>query len=239
MSLRDEIRAENKKNFENMNFPQKVKHFWHYYKFHVLVTLAVIAFIIYIILLNTVLKDKPYAFAVYALNTNFYTVEDYNKGDAFINEFATLEGINTEEYQVEFNVSNAFDPTSANTTDMAIDMKLTAIGSDGEMDIIIGSAAQIDSYIKNGFYQQSIDKLIPEDMFQELDTAGLIYYYYDEDSNQEYPIGIYISDAPRIKELGLYDEDAEVVLGIVTLSERIETSVNFIRYIFETPETEN
>ena len=56
MSIREEIREENKKNFKEMPFDKKVKHFWHYYKVHTIVAIGLIAFIVYFILLQTVLR---------------------------------------------------------------------------------------------------------------------------------------------------------------------------------------
>lgn len=235
MSIRDEIREENKKNFKEMPFSKKVKHFWHYYKIHTLVAVGIIAFITYIILLQTALKPLPYGFAAYALSSNYYLLQDATPVNNFINEFAVAEGINTEEYQVIFDVSNAVDPNSSSMLDMAVDMNLVNEGQDGNLDVLIGSQEQIDFYVVNGFYCKTLDTLFSEEMFQELDEAGLIYYYYDEASDKEFPIGVYVSDAPRFVELGLYNEDTEVILAIVGLSERTDTSVDFVEYIFETP----
>lgn len=235
MSIREEIKEENKKNFKEMSFPQKLKHFWHYYKIHTIVGIVIIMFIAYIILLQTVLKPLPYGFSGYALSSNYYMAQDLSAVDAFINEFAVKEGINTEEYQVMFDVSNAMNPNSTDTLDMAVDLKLVTAGQDGELDVLIGTSEQIDFYVINGFYDVALDELMPEEMFEEYDEAGLVYYYYDETTEETYPIGIYVSDAPRLKELGLYDEDAEIILGVVCLSERSDTAIDFIRYIYETP----
>lgn len=235
MSIRDEIRAENRKNFKEMPFDKKMAHFWHYYKVHTIVTIGLIAFVIYFIMLQTVLAPKPFGFCAYALSSNYYMLEDLAPINTFINEFAAKQGINTEEYQVVFDVSNAVDPGSTDMLDMAIDMNIVHDGEEGNLDVLIGSSEQIDFYVVNGFYSQTLDTLFSEEMFTELDEAGLIYYYYDEDSDQEYPIGVYVSDAPRFVELGLYDEDREVILAIVGFSERTDTAVEFVDYIFETP----
>lgn len=236
MSIREEIREENKKNWKEMSFTQCLKHFWHYYKIHTIVGIGIIAFIIYIILLQTALKPLPYGFAGYALSSNYYMAQDLSAIDSFINEFAKREGINTEEYQVMFDVSNAMDPSSTDTLDMAVDLKLVTAGQDGELDVLIGTSEQIDFYVINGFYDVTLKELMPADMFEEYDKAGLIYYYYDETTEKTYPIGVYVSDAPRLKELELYNEDAEIILGVVCTSERTDTAIDFIRYIYETPQ---
>lgn len=235
MSIREEIREENKKNFKEMSFSQKAKHFWHYYKIHVAVAAVIIAFIVYLILRATAFKPLPYGFAGYALTSNYYLAQDTSAVDAFINDFAVKEGINTEEYQIMFDVSNAMDPNSTDTLDMAVDLKLVTAGQDGELDVLLGTSEQIDFYVINGFYDVALDQLMPQDMFEEYDEAGLIYYYYDETTEETYPIGVYVSDAPRLKELELYNEDAEIILGVVCLSERTDTAIDFIRYIYETP----
>ena len=235
MSIRDEIRAENRKNFKEMPFDKKVKHFCHYYKVHTIVAIALIAFVVYIILLQTVLAPKPFGFCAYALSSNYYLLEDLTPIDTFINDFATDRGINTEEYQVVFDVSNAVNPDSTDMLDMAVDMNIVHAGEEGNLDVLIGTKEQIDFYVINGFYSKTLDTLFSEERFRELDEAGLIYYYYDEESDNEYPIGVYVTDAPRFTELGLYNEDNEIILGIVGFSERTDTAVEFVEYIFETP----
>ena len=235
MSIREEIREENKKNFKEMPFDKKVKHFWHYYKIHTIVAIGLIAFVVYFILLQTVLAPKPFGFCAYALSSNYYLSEDLTPIDTFIGGFADRLDIDTEEYQVVFDTSNAVNPDSTDMLDMAVDMNIVHAGEEGNLDVLIGSKAQIDFYVINGFYGKTLDILFTEEMFAELDEAGLIYYYYDEESDKEYPIGVYVTDAPRLKELGLYNEDAEVILSIVSFSERTDTSVEFVKYIFETP----
>ena len=235
MSIREEIREENKKNFKEMPFDKKIKHFWHYYKVHTIVAIALIAFVVYFILLQTVLAPKPFGFCAYALSSNYYMSENLTPIDTFIDGFADRLGIDTEEYQVVFDTSNAVNPDSSDMLDMAVDMNIVHAGEEGNLDVLIGSKAQIDFYVINGFYGKTLDILFTEEMFAELDEAGLIYYYYDEESDKEYPIGVYVTDAPRLKELGLYNEDAEVILSIVSFSERTDTSVEFVKYIFETP----
>lgn len=235
MSIRDEIREQNKKSFREMNFKDKVKHFWHYYKIHVGVIAIIIAFITYLILHNTLFKPLPYGFAGYALSSNYYAAVDLSKIESFINDFAATAEISTDDYQVVFDVSNAVNPDSVDMLDMAVDMKIVNAGEHGEVDVLIGSSEQIDFYIINNFYHKTLDQILPEDLFHQLDEQNLIYYYYDEESDAEYAIGIYIKDAPRIRELELYNEDVEPILAICALSDRTNTSVEFVRYIFETP----
>lgn len=239
MSLRDEIRAENKKNFENMNTGDKIRHFWHYYKFHVLVAVAVIALVVYFILHSTVFRDKPLAFSVYALNSNYTVTDDNGLVDAFINEFALSEGIDTEEYQVLMNASVSYDPSSISNYDMAIDMKLASEGKDGDIDILIGTPEQLELFVTNGFYTKQLDEYLPEELLTQLDEEGLVYYYTVEGSDTKHPIGIRIAGAARIQALGLYNEDTDAILSIVSYSEHTDTAVAFIRYLFETPENGN
>lgn len=235
MSIREEIREQNKKSFREMNFKDKVKHFWHYYKIHVGVAVVIIAFITYLILHNTLLKPQPYGFAGYALSSNYYAAQDLTAIDTFMNDFAADASIDTDEYQVVFDVSNAVNPDSTDMLDMAVDMKIVNAAEHGEVDVLIGTDEQINFYIINNFYRTTLDDLLPEDLFQQLDEDDLIYYYYDEESDAEYAIGIYIKDAPRIRELGLYNDDTDPILAICALSDRTNTSVEFVRYIFETP----
>jgi len=235
MSIRDEIREQNQKVMEERSSKEKLKHFWHYYKVHVCVGIVILAFIVYLILHYTVFRPLPYAFAGYALNTNYYVADNTDPVDAFMQDFATHEGINTEEYQVFFDVSNALNTASTHDYNIAIDMKLSKAGEHGDMDVIIGTEEQIAMYEINGFYRPPLNEILPEELYEELDEKDLIYYYNPEEYGTDYPIGIYIGDAPRIQALELYPEDAEPVLGIVSLSPRTDMAVDFVEYIFEEP----
>ncbi len=235
MSIRDEIKEQNQKVMAERSASEKLKHFWHYYKVHVCLGVLILAFIVYLILHYTVFRPLPYAFTGYALNTNFYVADNTEPVTLFMQDFAAHEGINTEEYQLLFDVSNALDPVSTHDFNIAIDMKLSKAGEHGDMDILIGSAQQIEMYEINGFYRPPLKDILPADLYAELDEQGLIYYFNPDEYGTDYPIGIYIGDAPRIKELGLYPEDAEPVLAIISISPRTEMAVSFVEYIFETP----
>lgn len=235
MAIRDEIREQNEKVLKERSSSEKLKHFWHYYKVHVCVALLILAFITYLILHYTVFRPNPYAFAGYALGSEFYAADDKQPIQDFMQEFAEHEGIDREKYQVYFDVSNNLDPNGSSNFDMAIDMKLTKAGEHGNMDVIIGNADQIEFYEITGFYRPPLKDILPADLYEELDSQGLIYYFQPEEYGKEYPIGIYIGNAPRIQQLGLYPEDAEPILAVISISPRTEMAVSFIRFIFETP----
>ena len=235
MSIRDEIREQNQKVMEERSGKEKWAHFWHYYKVHVCVAVVILAFIAYLVLHYTVFRPLPYAFAGYALNTNYYLAEDFEPIEAFMADFAAHENINTEEYQVFFDVSNALKTDSTHDYNIAIDMKLSKAGEHGDMDVIIGTAEQIEMYEINGFYRPPLNEILPEDLYAELDEQGLILYFQPEEYGKDYPIGIYIGDAPKLQALDLYPEDAEPVLAIVSISPRTEMAVAFVEYIFEEP----
>lgn len=90
-------------------------------------------------------------------------------------------------------------------------------------------------YEINGFYRPPLNEILPEDLYAELDEQGLILYFQPEEYGKDYPIGIYIGDAPKLQALDLYPEDAEPVLAIVSISPRTEMAVAFVEYIFEEP----
>ena len=235
VAIRDEIKEQNQKVLEERSNSEKLKHFWHYYKVHVCVGAVILAFITYLVLHYTVFRPLPYAFIGYALDSNYCIADNTDAVDAFMQDFAAHEEINTEEYQAYFDVSNSLDTNSTHDYNIAIDMKLSKAGAHGDMDVLIGSVEQIEMYEINGFYRPPLKEILPEAFFQELDEQGLIHYFKPDEYGTDYPIGIYIKDAPRIQELELYPEDAEPVLAIVSLSPRTEMAVSFVEYIFETP----
>lgn len=233
MSIREEIKEQNEKAFKNLPFKKKIGHFWHYYKIPFFVILATLIFVTYVILRATIFAPHPYGFSVIALNSTYCLAPSAEEVENLMLDFAEYENINPDEYQVLCDVSSSIDLHSSDTYNMAVDMRIVAQGEAGELDCLIGDGEIIEYYMPNQFYQTTIDQFLSPKTFEYLKSNNLIYYYHDEEENKDYPLGVYIKDAPKIKEIGLYSEEYNPVIAIVTLSERTQTAADFIDYIFE------
>lgn len=233
MSIRDEINEQNKKAMAELPKGKRFQHFWHYYKIPFFVILGIIVLVAYIILKATVFAPKPYAFNVVALNSAYCLAPNAEPVDTLFENFALEEGIDTKAYQVVCDTSSSIDLHSGDTYNMAVDMRLVATGEKGDLDCIIGEGEIIDYYIPNGFYTTTIDTILSPSTYKYLEEKGYIYYYHDDSQNMDYALGVYVKDAPKIKNSKMYGEEFNPVLAVVTISDRTQTAADFIDYIFE------
>ena len=239
-SVSEEIRYQNSKAAK-LPFKEKMKHFWYYYKIPFFVVLGVLAFAVYLILHYTVFAPKPYAFSAYALHSSYVkdiTSDEETQMDRFLSDFNKYMNFDLTQTRSEINTEMTINPSSGDNISLAYDMNLTASAQAGDVDLITGSAELIDCYVPSGFYQDTIDKYLPVDFYEYLKANDLLYSYTDPTDSAKYEIGIYIKDAARMKDTGLYQDTdiKEPIAAIVTAhSPRIDTAVAFLEYLFDYP----
>lgn len=234
-SIYDEIKEQDA-SVRNRSFKERMAHFWRYYKVHTLVAVAAIAIITYLVLKFTVFKPLPIGISVYALNSNYYDLLESNTEDAdnFIADFAEKEGINTEENRVIFNVETRVSQYTGDNLSMAVDMNLVASGEQGKIDILIAPPSLIEYYIENGFYEDNLKELLSPEIYSYAEENDLIYYYEEEATGNKYALGLKVADAPKFKEINLYNKEDEPVLAFVSAySTRTDVASDFVDYIFE------
>lgn len=61
--------------------------------------------------------------------------------------------------------------------------------------------------------------------------SKILNYYYTDENGETYPLGIKLDDCSIFEDYGIYEKH-ETILGIIDNSERIDNTVEFIRYIF-------
>lgn len=233
-SIYDEIKEQDA-SVKDRSLKDKLSHFWRYYKVHTFIALAVVLIITYLVLKVTVFKPLPIGASVYALNSNYYDLLDSNTEDAdeFMREFAIHEGINTDEYRVIFDVETRVSMYTGDNLSMAVDMNLVANGEDGNIDVLVAPADLIEYYITNGFYQDNLKEIISDELWAYAEENDLIYYYEDETTHIKYALGIKVADAPKFKDIDLYNKEDNPVLAVVsTYSPRTDVASDFADYIF-------
>ena len=239
-TVREEIRLQNEKA-KKLPFKKRLEHFWLYYRLPLFIMLGVGAFATYLILHYTLLAPKPYSFSAYAINSAYVkNVATDNKevpADRLIREFAEKEGFDLKKTRAEINYELTVEPGSTSDLSLANDINITATGQAKEIDILFGSGQIIDYYVPSGFYSGTIDEYLPADFYEYLSARDLIYYYVDQSDGKKYAVGIYVRDAKRMKESGLYDgTDVDPVVAIVSYySPRVDAAVDFIEYLFDYP----
>ncbi|MCI9032790.1 MAG: hypothetical protein HFJ08_01805 [Lachnospiraceae bacterium] len=222
-SMHDEIREQNAK-LKDAPFKEKLAYFKEYYLKMTLVAVAAIGLIVYI-LVTTLTSPSDTAFAAYFYN---------DTGD--ISDTALIDGF-IEYAQIDTKKHNAYIDTTVNyyTDGAGYDIyigleKTMAVITTQELDIIIGDDKTID-YFAAGECYSDITKQLPSDLLEQFQDR--LYYAKVGETDEAIPVGIYVTDAPKLQEHQYY-VNMEPILSFVTNSNSMDNAILFLRYLYET-----
>ena len=220
-SLHDEIREQNAK-LKDAPFREKLDYFKEYY---LKMTIGILACVILIgsILYTMLTSPSDTAFAAFFFNDT----GDFSS-TALIDGFVEHMGIDTKEY-------NAYIDTSLNYTSENADMdiyagleKTMAVIMAKELDVIVGDTDTID-YFSKGSCFHDVSTILPEDLLEQYKDK--LYYAKVEDSDTVIPVGIFVTDSPKLNEQYYYI-NKEPVLGFIINSDNVDTAIQFLKYLY-------
>lgn len=221
------------KKMKEMGFKDGWNYFLDYYRNPLIVILIVIVCVISLTV--TIIRNKrPYVIEVNLYNN--YVSEDADT-DAFCESFAEHMGVNLDDYQMMFSASDYFNPEEASEEMTATLYKFAAMVAAGELDIIGGDRTFLDHYstgTEEEVYFYDLKTILPDDLYQKFEEEDRLYYsnYLDEEGNVtgKYASAIEVSDTRLTDEAGLMITPCYI--GIVCNSDRVDTAIEFIRWIF-------
>ncbi|MBR3644754.1 MAG: hypothetical protein IKN57_14770 [Parasporobacterium sp.] len=218
---------------KEMGFNEGLKYFIDYYS---RITVVLILVIIAVISLTvTIIRNRrPFLIEV-TLYNNVSELE--NASDLICDEFAEHMGVSLKDYQMLFSFTDYFDPSSNGQEMMATYYKFAAMVAGAELDIVGGNRIFMDSYgyaTEEEAYFYDLSKVLPEDLFRQLDSAGKILYckYTDADGkvlDKEYAAGINIEGTRLTEEAGLLVVPS--YMCIMQNTTRLENAIEFIRWV--------
>lgn len=259
--VRDEIREQQLKT-KDMSLKGKLKYFWGYYKFHVIITLFVL------FLLGTLIHDistaKDYSF--YAIISNSSQLS----GDNIAAYFTEYAGLDTVEHECIIDTDYNISLQSYSQYDMAASQKLFALVQAGELDSVIMEPAVFYNYSLSEMFVD-LRTLFTEDELSEYE--GDLYYIdyaevelanadskYEEEADSSYddpdadtpenilaeaethrhpenmenpvPVGVFLTDSPFALKTGSYPQTVPV-LGIISTSQKTDTSKKFLEFLWD------
>lgn len=250
MPVMDEFREE-REALKNGTFKQKLQYFWDYYKWHVIG--GGFGIILLVIFVKDMLDNKDFAFYGFFINTN----SNEAVSTAFLDTFADLAGLDTENYAVMIDSSQSIVKNSHDEITMAAHQKLTISIMAEEVDFVamdentFGQYASTSTYfdLREVFSAEQLEKFEP--YFYYIDMADVRKIEesrkqasYDVYQGAEYdhtspegledpvPIALYIHDSEKLKVA--YDfYGLPAVLGIPLNTTHLDTTLQFIEYILE------
>lgn len=224
--LRDEQRAEAAK-LKDAPLKEKISYFWTYYKIYTIVVVLAIPFIIWVVW--TITHSKSNALQIIITDQMGDTLSTEYIEDVYRNNAENPVSIN---FETSLELANR-DVTETNVLDYE---KLLALYQSKTIDVFMAPESVFETYGPEGMFV-SLDTLLPEDIFQQLDEEGRILYitltdYSEEekDSSKEPTVvaaGLYINEVPLTTDSGMSITNA--CIGITYNTTRPEEALNFLK----------
>lgn len=223
MPVMDEFRKEREELMQK-GFKEKLSYFLYYYKWHTLAAIAVIAIIVSIV--TNIVTRKDSAFYVCLLNTL-----DTPQSEDYVQSFAEYAGIDTKEYDVEFDTSMMISGDGRDEISIATYQRLTVYTAAGDMDALISPPEIVDRYAAEEVFYDLRDLLTSEETSL---YEPYFYYVTNQETGDSIPVGIRLVNCQKLKENFLLGGD-DMIVGVYVNSKNVETAVKFIEFIMQEP----
>lgn len=220
-SMRDEIKEQNAK-LKDAPLKEKLAYFKEYY---LKTTLVVIAALVLIgsIVYSMVTAPEDTGFAAF-----FYNDTGDSSSTAMLDEFVAYAGIDTKVHDAYIDASMDYSSSGSDYNAYTGLEKSMAVISTGELDVIIGDQEAFDYFSKSECFPD-ITTVLPEDLMEQFQDK--LYYYTNEETGETLPLGIYVTDSPKLNEYYYY-VDKEPILGFLVNSDSMENAITFLRYLY-------
>lgn len=220
-SVADEIREQNAK-LKNAPFKEKLAYFKDYY-----LKTTIIA-IIAIILIGNLAYSMLTAPSDTAFAAFFFNDTGDSSSTELLDGFVEHIGLDTKEHEAYIDATmNYVADGSDYDAYMGLEKSMAVI-STGELDIIVGDADTIDYFSRSECFHD-ITTILPEDLLAKFEDK--LYYAKLGESDELTPIGIYVTDSPKLNQYYYY-VDKEPILGFLVNSDSIDNAIEFLRYLY-------
>jgi len=249
MTIRESIKAQ-WVSVRDKSSKEKLAYFWHYYGFRTIFILCIISLAIFFAV--EVITQKEYAYTGI-----FFGSEAQDSADSYLAEFACREAIDSEEY--ELTVQSLLDIRLDGQVTEEMYQTIATFTALVETNIVENIAAETKLFLYYSYlgYTADLRTLLTPDQLesfaphlvymdaaliakqQNTGEAPTIDYKNfpnpkDPDSMTDpVPVGIDLSTASRAFHRAYQFRAEDPVIGICSTTEKPETSVNFLRYIFD------
>lgn len=220
-SMRDEIREQNAK-LKNASFGEKLGYFKEYYLKTTLVVIIAAIFIGYIAY-SMITAPSETAFAAF-----FYNDTGDSSNTGLIDGFVEYLNLDTKEYDAYIDTTMIYDPDSSDINAYMSVEKALAVISTNELDVIIGDTNTAD-YFARSECLHDITTILPDDLLAKFKDK--LYYAKSGENEELIPVGIYVTDSPKLNEYYYY-VDKEPIMGFIINSNSLDNAIEFLRYIY-------
>ena len=223
-SVMDEIREQHKK-MKGKSLKEKFQYFWEYYRVATLIIIVVAVFVGNLIYTIATAKDN----AFYAVFVNGYTDMDTEEYMAGFDEYAQID---TKHYSTTLEANFTLNQDSTDTYTVANIQKFAAQVAAQELDVMVADGDTFRQYADSG-YLGGLNEFLSEETLSKYEDRLIYIDIPDDDTDEEVPVGIEISDCALLQETQAYAGQDEVYFGILVNTEHADNAAKFLEYIFE------
>lgn len=226
MSIKEQIKAESKKErakLKQMTWKDRIWYIWEYYKVHML-ALVGIFFVFYLI------GNMIY-------NSTFTTQLSYLVINNNSMEVANLDGLDQEfkeymEYGKKDRISSDASiylrhTEKATEFEYANMAKISALVSSQDLDLMISDPINIDHYMELDAFMD-LQELLPEDLWEQVKDS---VYYAKNPEGQSIPCGIDLALTSIPEKTGI--ELQPGYISVITSTARTDTVLSWIRFVLQ------
>lgn len=222
-SVNEEIKAQAGK-LKNQSLPKKIAYFWHYYKWVLIGGIAIAILVISTLQALLTRHLDPYLTGIF-LNTRL----SYDDREALIDEYAAAAGIDTGKYSLDFDCSLAYNPENPSDSASSYTPMIMLAYSEGNIgDFMLTDAASFNFFAEAGYYR-NLNEVFDESLLAQ--HADRLRYFDLDDGNGSVPVGVDLSDSPKLSLIG-YEEDDGVLFSLFFRSDRVEQALAFLEWVY-------
>lgn len=226
-SMFDEMREQGAK-LKGAPLKEKLAYYKEYYLKMSLAVIAVVVFVAYLVYTITTAPEDT-AFAAY-----FYNDTGDSSSTELLDSFVEYIGLDTDVHDAYIDATMNYYADSSDYDSYIGLEKAVAVISISELDIIVGDADTIDYFARSDCFSD-ITTVLPGDLLEQFQDK--LYYAVvgaDEETGEEgelVPVGIYVTDSPKLNEYHYYD-GMEPILGFIVNSDSMDNAITFLRFIY-------
>lgn len=220
-SMHDEIREQNAK-LKDAPLKEKLAYFNEYYLKTTIVVL-VILLLVGSIAYSMLTAPSDTAFAAF-----FYNDTGDSTSTALIDGFVEHMGIDVKVHDAYIDATMNYTPDSTDMNTFMTLEKTMAVISTGELDVVVGDADTLD-YFSGAECLHDITAILPDDLLAKFEDK--IYYAKYGESQVLTPVGIYVTDAPKLNQYSHY-VGMEPILGFIVNADNLDNAIEFLRYLY-------
>ncbi len=220
-NMHDEIREQNAK-LKGAPLREKLAYFKDYY---LKMTLAVIAIIAFVVSIGYTMITAPDETAFSAF---FFNDTGYSADSSLQDTFTEYLGVDPREYNVYIDATPTYSELGTYDDYTSIQRCMANIAGE-DLDVMLCDQLAYEHFATSEIFLD-ITTILPKDLMEKFKDK--IVYSTLEETGEEIPSAIIVTDAPVLQQYHYYD-DKDAYFCVVSNSQNIDNVITFLRFIYE------